>query len=53
MIGDFAEGDGPAEFASPACFMHEVDPSYSGLGAHLRSFSGGRFCDGGKANGSA
>jgi 5,10-methenyltetrahydrofolate synthetase len=33
MIGDFAEGDGPAEFASPACFMHEVDPSYSGLGA--------------------
>ena len=33
MIGDFAEGDGPAEFASPACFIHEVDPSYSGLGA--------------------
>ena len=33
MIGDFAEGDGPAEFALPACFMHEVDPSYSGLGA--------------------
>ena len=33
MIGDFAESDGPAEFASPACFMHEVDPSYWGLGA--------------------
>ena len=25
------EDDGPAAYASPACFMHEVDPAYMGL----------------------
>ncbi|MCA0345407.1 MAG: 5-formyltetrahydrofolate cyclo-ligase, partial [Proteobacteria bacterium] len=26
-----ADDDIPATFASPACFMHEVDPTYVGL----------------------
>lgn len=26
-----ADDDTPATFASPACFLHEVDPAYSGL----------------------
>ena len=26
-----ADDDPPATFASPACFLHEVDPAYSGL----------------------
>lgn len=25
------EDDAPHEYASPACFMHEVDPAYFGL----------------------
>ena len=26
-----ADDDEPANFASPACFLHEIDPAYSGL----------------------
>ncbi|MGQ3210144.1 5-formyltetrahydrofolate cyclo-ligase [Shinella sp.] len=29
------DDDKPATFASPACFLHEVDPAYSGLPAPL------------------
>ena len=30
---DHSDGDSePSEYASPACFMHEVDPDYFGLG---------------------
>ena len=25
------EDDGPAEYASPACLLHEIDPVYAGL----------------------
>lgn len=25
------DGNGPAEYASPACFLHETDPDYTGL----------------------
>lgn len=30
MIGHGSD-DGPASYASPACFMHEIDPAYMGL----------------------
>lgn len=30
-----ADDDSPATFASPACFLHEIDPAYSGLPGSL------------------
>jgi len=27
VAGDTAKDDGPHEYASPACFLHEVDPN--------------------------
>ncbi len=38
MTVDTLGDDDPGEFASPACFMHEVDPSYSGIGPASPAF---------------
>ncbi len=39
------DDDRPGTFASPACYMHEVDPAYAGLAALIQPLFGFALAD--------
>jgi hypothetical protein len=52
-----ADAEGRAEYASPPCFAHELEPAFRGYAPvdrqQARDFAQGALCDGGDRRGDA